>query len=339
VVRQSGIPQEASIQTLRHASATQLLERGVSRRVMQARLGHMSPRTTTRSTPLTPPTLDVVPAPITALMADLWAGRSLSLPEVADDCRRDGPEALDRVGQDLLPSHRRALEALRACRTEALGGQLWQGDRCGQEHDVYHSCRHCSGPTCPHLDTDAWLAERQRELLPVPDVHVVFPVPQEWRAIIRRPQQDLYDLWLRAAAPARLTLAADPPDVGGLSGVLGVLHTWTPTLTDHPHVHCRVPAGRVSADRTPWQPARRSSRGPVHALSPLFGGVFRALVRQERPDLTIPASVWTKGWVVYGKPALQGPERGLTSLGRDVHRLALTTSRLLAIEDGHVCFR
>jgi integrase/recombinase XerD len=71
VVRQSGTPKDASIQTLRHAYATHLSARGVSRRVIQELLGHKSPRTTARDTPLTPPTLDVVHATITALRADL----------------------------------------------------------------------------------------------------------------------------------------------------------------------------------------------------------------------------------------------------------------------------
>jgi integrase/recombinase XerD len=71
VVRQSGIPKEASIHPLRHSYATHLLARGVSLRVIQALLGHRSLRTTARSTHLTPPTWDVVHTTITALMADL----------------------------------------------------------------------------------------------------------------------------------------------------------------------------------------------------------------------------------------------------------------------------
>jgi hypothetical protein len=339
VVRQSGIPKAASIHTLRHSYATPLLERGVSLRVMQALLGHRSLRTTARYTHLTPPTWDIVHAPITALMADLSTRRSIGMPEVADVLRRYGADYRRRVGADLLPSHRRAIDDILRCRTEALGGQLLPCDHCGQEHYVYHSCRNRSGPKCHQQDTEAWRAERRQELLPVPDFHVVLTLPQERHELVRRHQHDLDDILLRAAAQSLLKLAADPHSVGGLIGVLCVLHPWTRTLASHPHVHCLVPAGGLSADRTEWRPARTASLVPVHALSKLFRGLCLDLVRQERPDLTLPESVWTKGWVVYCQPALQGTEQVLNYLGRDVHRIALTNNRILSLEDDHVCFR
>ena len=110
-----------------------------------------------------------------------------------------------------------------------------------------------------------------------PPVHVVCTVPHELGAIIRRHQQDLYDLLFRAASQSLIKLAADPHDVGGLSGALGVLQTWTRTLVYPPPVHGLVPAGGISADRTEWRPARSSSRVPVHALSKLLRGRFRDL--------------------------------------------------------------
>jgi hypothetical protein len=44
-------------------------------------------------------------------------------------------------------------------------------------------------------------------------------------------------------------------------------------------------------------------------------------------------------WVVYAKPPFGGPEQVLAYLGRYTHRVALTNSRLLDIEDGRVLFR
>jgi Putative transposase/Transposase zinc-binding domain len=261
------------------------------------------------------------------------------MPAVADVFRRSGLDYRARFGADLLPSHRRAMDDIIHCRTEAFGGHLWQCNHGGQAHDVYHACRHRSGPPCHRLETAAWLAERRQERLPVPYFHVVFTMPQELRERIRRHQHDLYNILLRAAAPSRITLAADPHDVGGLMGVLCVLHTWTRTLVSHPPVHGLVPAGGVSADRTEWRPARTSSMGPVQALSPLVRGRFLALVRQERPDLSLPEALWTTGGGVYCKPSRRGPAQVLNDLGRYVHRIALTNSRMLSIEDGHVSFR
>jgi hypothetical protein len=224
------------------------------------------------------------------------------------------------------------------CRPEVLGGPLLQGDHGGQEHDVYHACRNRRGPQCHRTATEAWLAERRQALLPVPYVHVVFTAPHALGEMSRRHQQDRYDILRRAAAQAFMTRAMDPHDVGGLIGVLCGLHTWTRTLAYHPHVHCLVPAGAVAPDRRPWQPARPAYLVPVQALSKLVRGRCLALVHPQRPDLSIPESVWATGWVVDCKPAIQGPEKGLNDLGRYVHRIALTKSRLLSIAAGHLCF-
>jgi hypothetical protein len=261
------------------------------------------------------------------------------MPQVADVVRRSGGESLERCGPDLRPSHRRALDALLRGRTEALGGQLWPCAPCGQEPSVYHACRHRRCPPCPRLDTEAWLAERRQELLPLPSCHVVCTLPQARRVLVRRHQPDLSDILRRAAAPALLPLAADPHDVGGLIGVLCVLHPWPRTLPYHPQVHWLVPAGGGSADRTEGRPARTASLVPVHALAQLLRGLLQALVQQERPDLTLPEAVWPTGWGVSGKPAMPGTELVLNDLGRYVHRLALTNSRLLSPADGQGSFR
>ena len=260
------------------------------------------------------------------------------MPDVADIFRLHGAGYLDRFGQNMLPSHRRALRDLCNCRTAALGGQLYVCDHCGREHYVYHSCRNRACPKCHGRDTEDWLAARREELLPVPYFHVIFTLPQPLRDLVRQHQKVLYPILMQAAARALIKLAADPHYVGGLIGVLAVLHTWSRTLTYHPHVHCLVPGGGLAPDGQ-WRPARPNYLIPVKALSPIFRGIFLNMVAKALPDVAIPDSVRKQKWVVHCKPAVQGAENVLKYLARYVHRIAITDRRILSVDDGKVTFR
>jgi len=258
--------------------------------------------------------------------------------EVADIFRRYGAAYLDKYDENLPSRHRRAFQDILHCRTPALGGHLYACDHCGHQVFSYHSCRNRSCPKCHGEDTEAWLENRRKELLPVEYFHVVFTLPKELRNPVRSHPEILYGILMKAAAKSLIKLAADPHYVGGLIGVLAVLHTWTRTLLYHPHVHCLVPAGGVSDDQE-WLPARKNYLVPVKALSKIFRGMFRDMVPKELPALMIPKVAWIKEWVVYCKPALQGADKVLTYLGRYVHRIAISNSRILSIEDGKVTFR
>jgi len=258
--------------------------------------------------------------------------------EVADVLRRYGSEYLAAFGDRMMPSHRRAFQDILQCRTPAMGGQVFACSHCGHWEYAYRSCRNRSCPKCHGNDTAAWLEQRRKELLPVEYFHVVFTVPGELRETVRRFQKPLYGLLMKAAAKALIKLAADPHYVGGLIGLLAILHTWTRTLTYHPHVHCLIPAGGVSVGGE-WIPARRGYLVPVRALSKMFRGIFRDLVNSQLPNLTLPASVWNVEWVVYCKPSVHGVDTVLNYLGRYVHRVAIPNSRILSIDDGKVTFR
>jgi hypothetical protein len=259
--------------------------------------------------------------------------------EVADVLRRYGPAYLERFGDKMLASHRRAFEDILRCRTAALGGHLYECNQCGRQHYSYHSCRNRSCPKCHAGDTFSWLQQRQTELLPVPYYHVIFTLPGEPRGLVRLGQKQLYALIMRSAARALLKLAADPHYIGGMVGVMAVLHTWGSNLAYHPHVHCLVTGGGVSADRQTWLPARDDYLVPVRALSKLFRGKVLDGIRRQLPQIKLPSSLYEKDWVVHCKPAVQGTHKVLEYLGRYIHRIAITNSRILSVEDGKVTFR
>lgn len=259
--------------------------------------------------------------------------------EVADVFRRYGSEYLQKFGERMPPSHRRAFKDILRCRTPAMGGHVFECNHCGKLQYSYHSCRNRSCPKCHKSDTQAWLRARKKELLPVPYYHVIFTLPHELSGFMRLYQQDLYGLLIKSAAESILKLTADPHYVGGQVGVMAVLHTWGSNLSYHLHVHCLVTGGGLSSDGYTWIRSRDDYLVPVNALSKLFRGIFLAGIRRQLKEIHLPKSIWQKDWVVHCKPAIQGTGTVLNYLARYIHRVAITNSRILSVDNGNVIFR
>jgi hypothetical protein len=253
--------------------------------------------------------------------------------EVADVFRRFAADYLAAHGASMPPSHRRAIEDVLDCRTAALGGQVWRCEACNSEVFSYHSCNNRSCPKCHTAQTQEWLERRQAEMLPVPYFHITITVPAELRAVLRAHQRAGYGVLMQASAEAIIGLARDPRYVGGTVAVLAVLHTWTQQLNFHPHVHCLVSGGGISADGSTWHPARRTFLLPIKALATLVRGKFRALLRQKCPDLVIPDAVWHKRWVLHVSARGKGEQAVLDYLARYVFRVALTNARIVGLDD------
>ena len=261
--------------------------------------------------------------------------------EVADIFRLHGPEYRAKFGNQMLPSHRRAMQDIETCRTESLGGQLYYCAQCDEQRYSYHSCknRHC--PKCQNQQANQWLAEQQQLLLPVPHFLVTFTLPDELRAVARSNQKLIYHLLFRASAAALLQLAQDPRFVGARLGMVGVLHTWTRQLLYHPHVHFIVTGGGLTDDGR-WRASRPDFLVPVKALSKIFRAKFRAEWQKHPPAIAggsdkIEPRVWRKDWVVHCEPVGSG-ERAFQYLAPYIFRVALSNNRLRNLENGHVTF-
>ena len=187
--------------------------------------------------------------------------------ELADIVRRHGPQYLARYQQKLLPSHRRALADIAACRTAKLGGHVYLCPPCQQRQYQYHSCknRHC--PKCQNDQATRWLTRQRRWLLPTHYFLLTFTLPAALRPLARSHQKLGYRLLFQTAAAALQKLALDPRFVGGQMGMIAVLHTWTRTLGYHPHVHFLIPGGGLTP-KGHWRFSEKDFFLPAPARAP-----------------------------------------------------------------------
>lgn len=258
------------------------------------------------------------------------------MPTIGEIFQAYGPSYLEAFGDKIPRGHRKAIKDLASCRTGELGWHVYECPDCGEVHYVNHSCRNRSCPLCHARQREDWLAARSGELLPVPYFHVIFTVPEELRRPVRSNPAALLDVLMTAAGRTLLKFGQDSRFIGGKTGVVMVLHTWTGAMEYHPHVHCVVPAGGI--DGFLWRSSREGFLFPVTAMSKVFRGMFLDLARAADPGLEIPAGVMEKDWVVYAKPAPDKVDSLIRYLGRYVHRVAISNSRILALEDGKVSF-
>src|SRR6266853_3561831 len=194
--------------------------------------------------------------------------------EVADIFRRHGEAYRQAHAGRLGRTERRIMSAIEACRTARLGGHVERCTECGLVRIAYNSCRNRHCPKCQGAARAAWLAARQAELLPVPYFHVVFTLPSPAAEIAFQNKAAVYAILFKTAAETLRMIAADPKHLGAEIGLVAVLHTWGQNLHHHPHVHCLVPGGGPSADRTRWVACRPGFFLPVKVLSRLYRRLF-----------------------------------------------------------------
>jgi hypothetical protein len=277
--------------------------------------------------------------------------------EVADIFRMHGPSWRESQRGHLSLAQLKVMSAIEQCRTAALGGHVLRCEHCGTDEVSYNSCRNRHCPKCQSSAAQRWLEERQADLLPVEYYHVVFTLPAPIAELAYQNKEVLYGLLFDVAAQTLMTIAADPKHLGARIGATLVLHTWGSTLTHHPHVHGIVPGGGLSPDGSRWVACRPGFFLSVRVLSRLFRRRFLQALQQAHHcgrlqffgDLA-PLAVeerfaeWLAPlhrceWVVYAKRPFAGPEAVLAYLSRYTHRVAISNSRLIAVDEGGVTFR
>lgn len=271
-------------------------------------------------------------------------------------------DIFERFYRDYLerykPSERQAKAAfhIMGCRTGAFGASVSLCGECGHVEFHHHSCRDRNCPMCQGLSKELWLDARREELLDAPYFHLVFTIPHDLNPLVYCNQKELYGLLLQSAARTVLELSADPRHLGAMPGFMSILHTWGADMNYHPHVHMLAIGGGLDDERA-WRTKGSSFFLPVGAASKLFRGKFLDGLKQLREagkleyhgeaakyrnhyewrELT--NTCYKKEWVPHFKESFAGARSVMEYIGRYTHRIAISNSRLVSMDQERVAFR
>jgi len=251
--------------------------------------------------------------------------------------RHHGQDYLEHYGDRIPTRHRKVISAIQKCGTLECGVHLFACDDCRDAHPLGSSCgdRHC--PVCQSGKSDNWLRKQLEKALPVTYFMITFTVPEELRRPIRSNPQIGYAALFKAASDALKKWVKDSRFIGcETAGFTGILHTWTRhQLEYHPHVHFIVPGGGIDRNGSEWRASGASFYIHGKPLSILYRAKF--IERLKEAGLDVPDCVLEPDWGVDVRNVGNG-KRALKYLAQYVFRVAIASSRIVRVADGHVTF-
>lgn len=241
---------------------------------------------------------------------------------------------LQKYSARLLPEQRRAMTAIRRCRTTAAGEVLWHCEGCSHSLLSPRSCGHRSCPQCQNHEASQWLTRQRRKLLSVEYFMVTFTLPAELRTLAWRYQKIVYDLLMATAAGILKTFALNDDQLSGEIGMTSVLHTHSRRLDYHPHCHIVVPGGAVNRARRQWKKVKGKYLFNDFALA----RVFRARMLEALQEAGLPVPVTPGKWVVQCQSVGRG-EPALDYLSKYLYRGVISEKQILSDRNGEITFR
>lgn len=264
-------------------------------------------------------------------------------------------DAFNSSGLFQSDAQKKAALAIRDCKSGSLGVNISQCPDCGYTEFHNNSCRNRSCPNCQAVNQEIWVDKRRAEVIDTPYFHVVFTLPHELNSLIYCNQKLLYGLLHRCCARTLLDLSADKKYLGATPGIIQVLHTWNQEMLYHVHMHCIISGGGLTPDRR-----IRKSKGhffiPVMVLRDKFKGcclaaldslyqsgelVFSSSCEKLRNSYEWSAfrnALYEKDWCPYIKETFNGFGNAIEYLGRYTHKIAISNSRILSVDNQQVSF-
>jgi hypothetical protein len=242
----------------------------------------------------------------------------------------------ERYGATILPSHKRALQAMLGCRQEHGPHMLARcSDHCcGHQTYIPHSCGHRNCPHCQNHESQQWIEKQLEKRLPATYYLLTFTLPEQLRDLAWKNQKAVYSLMFACVREVLMSFTENDPKLGGAAGFTTVLHTNTRALDFHPHIHVLMPGASINRKTGLWR-----VKPPGYLFShKALAKVFRARMLQALVDAGLQVvSDCPRQWVVDCRDVGSG-DKAIIYLGRYLYRGVIREKDILRCEDGMVTY-
>lgn len=141
------------------------------------------------------------------------------------------------------PEQYKAVAAIRACRTAAMGIDYYYCPDCGEISEVLHSCKNRFCPTCSWKDTIKWAEKIKSEMMNIPHRHIVFTLPHHLNRLLEANKKELLNFLVRNASNTLKDWMRAKYNIK--IGIISVIHTFGEKKNLHSHVHMIVSWGGI----------------------------------------------------------------------------------------------
>jgi Putative transposase/Transposase zinc-binding domain len=243
---------------------------------------------------------------------------------------------LDKYKPAILPSHKKALRAMKRCRKEYGPHMLARctNNNCRKHTTIPHSCGHRNCPHCQNHESHQWIDNQLNKQLPAQYYLITFTLPKQLRKLAWRNQKLLYSLMFLCVQELLKKFTQNDKKLKGMAGFTTVMHTHSRKLGFHPHIHVVMVGGSINKNSRLW----RVKSGKYLFSHKALAKVFRAKLLKAIVDhnLQVPKDCPEK-WVVDCKNVGNG-DKALIYLGKYLYKGVIQEKDILKCENGMITF-
>lgn len=190
---------------------------------------------------------------------------------------------------------------------------------------------------------------RKRDLLPTKYFHTIFTVPHELNGLHVKYPKVMYDLLFKSSWAAINDKVKKQYSSSVQMGMIAVLHSWSQTMSLHPHLHCIIRSGVYNKqEHKCLGPKKQNLLCSIEKLTEAFKITYiKGLHDLKRLSLisynelewqVLNSSIKEKVFNINIQPPFTQPNHVIEYLGRYSHRVATTNNRIISVTEKEVCF-